>query len=855
MSRFFGLLLRFRLATAAVVAAVIAAGTWSAFALRKEGFPNVSTNRILVQVPCSEYVHAWSVERHVTTPLELRLKRISGVGEVRSISCPGTAQLDVRIDEDADEREFKRIYADVERALGSSRDEDSEQPSLRRLTSSDLPVFELALSGPHAEISGVINRLRPRLERVAGVRDVVVLGLAGRSAGPVRVPFPGFAAPLVRNNGRAGASIFVTKRPESDILETVDGLKAAISGLQLPDDVELVVMRDGSRLTRERLRLVGQNAAIGFLLVLVLLFLVHDPRTAFWTAMGVPFALLGVLAVLRAGGESLNALTLAGCIIVLGMLVDDAIVVADAVARSRAAGLAPAQAAAAGLRSVWRPVLAATVTTVIAFLPLLGMGGLPGKFIWIVPLVAVLALTLSLGECFLLLPVHVCRARVGKAPGRKLMALLESAYARALRFALGARYILTLAFIGALVLAGHLAARSLRWDPFPQDAAESFTVRLEMPAASSAARTAQVLSRMEELILRLPEDELAGLSTRVGTDSNWPATTVGGAPERAVAFVYLTPLACRSRTAARIVEGLRGSAERIARDAGAQVRTALIRYGPPLGRPFEVRVSSDADGRREKTADRVREFLTSLAGVRDLELRRAVSGAVIRRTGFARATRISGNLDKKVLSPEALMYAVRAKFECGGNPRISFAGQPVENTKVFGSLHISAMIALAGIYLVMAVTFLSPAKPLIVMASVPFGALGILVCLLVHGQPFSAFAGTALIGLFGVVVNDSIVMVHRIGAAARGGRLERGELVSAATSRLRPVLLTTATTVLGVLPAAYALGGYDPFVSPMCLSLAWGLVFGTLVTLLLVPALYAIGQDIRRLFAGGGSGE
>jgi multidrug efflux pump subunit AcrB len=847
MTRVFNFLLRHRFLTAAAVLTVLGLGGWSAFALRKEGFPNVSTNRIRVLIPCSCLAEARSVERHVTAPLELRLRGVPGVGEVRSLSCPGAAHLEVLVDENAGERDFGRVDAAVRAAAACFREEFGEEPSVRRLTSSDLPVLELGLAGPADEVRRVAGRLCPLLERTPGVRDVTVLGLSNGSAGLTAIPLPGCRGPTVRNNGRRGASMFVTKRPEADILETVDLLRGEVERCQLPDEVELAVLSDASRLTRERLRLVGQNALVGFLLVLVLLFLVHDRRTAFWTAMGIPFSLLGVLALLHAGGESLNALTLAGCIIVLGMLVDDAIVVSDAVSRARRDGLSPARAAAAGIGAVWRPVTAATATTVIAFLPLLGMRGLPGKFIWIVPLVAVLALILSLAECFLLLPVHICRGGTARAPGQRLMAGLEAGYRRLLEVALRTRYLLIVGFVASLVLVGFLAARRLKFDPFPQDAAESFTVRLEMPPGTPARRTEQVLRRVEALLMALPPSELAGLSTRVGTEDTWAAAPRGGMEDRAIAFAHLNPLAARERTAAQVIEAVRPSLERIARAEGAAVRIALVRYGPPLGRPFEVRVSGADDPLRENTADRVREFLSGLEGVRDLELCRATSKFVIRRAGFARTTRISGNLNKKLLSPEELMARVRGKFDCEGPAPISFAGQPVENTRVFGRLHLAAALALVGIYLVMALAFASPAKPLIVMAAVPFGAGGIAICLLVHGQPFSAFAGTALIGLFGVVVNDSIVMVHRIRSAVRDGARAPAALAAAAASRLRPVLLTTATTVLGVLPAAYALGGYDPFVSPMCLSLAWGLAFGTLVTLLLVPALYAVGLDLRRL--------
>ncbi|MCB1177282.1 MAG: efflux RND transporter permease subunit, partial [Leptospiraceae bacterium] len=209
---------------------------------------------------------------------------------------------------------------------------------------------------------------------------------------------------IVRNNGKRGASLLIKKKPTADILKTIDGISDYLSTLKTPERVSFKKLNDGSKLTRDRIQLVMGNAIVGFILVFICLFFVFDIKTAIWTGFGIPFTLLTCLVILYSKGLTLNMFVLGGFILVIGMLVDDAIVIAEKINSNLEAGLSPIEAASSAVADVWKPVVASSATTMIAFSPLVSLGGLPGKFIWMIPLVVILSLIVSLIESFFLLP-------------------------------------------------------------------------------------------------------------------------------------------------------------------------------------------------------------------------------------------------------------------------------------------------------------------------------------------------------------------------------------------------------------------------------------------------------------------
>lgn len=737
----------------------------------------------------------------------------------------------------------------------------------------------------------------------------------------------------VRNNGNPGVSILVTKKPHADIIETIDHIKTSMTDLNLPSTLTLDYLNDKSQFTRNRLKLLGSNALIGFTLVAILLMSVLGPRPAFWVSIGIPFALVLALAMTPFFDVTLNAISLGGFVLILGMLVDDAIVVADQINRFREQGYSPREAAVAGIRQVWRPVLASMITTVIAFLPIAYLGGLPGKFVWAIPLVVALTLIASLIECYFFLPSHLAHGQPRSVKDSQLIRKLETDYRWLLSHALKFRYITVSTFILILASAGFLATQTLNKNPFPQDAAEAFMIKITLPHNASLERTENAVARAEKVLLNLPENELVGFSTRIGTHSIRQDTDQGSHSNRAIIFVYLTPFSERLRTATDIGSTLRGQmASRLPGEADLAID--LVRLGPPVGREFAIRVTANNDSKRHAATQQIQNFLTSVNGVRNVDhdaipgkdelnirldydllartgltvsdvittLRIAFDGIVVtdladlgdkkdfrltlnkpaqpdmnyignlpilnrrgqlinlnnivkleQRPAAAeyhhvnnrRTTTVFGNINRQQITPEQVIQLVRARFADMETAEISFAGEPIENEKIFKDLSSAMVMALLGTYFVITLILNSLAKPAIVMTAVPFGMVGIVLALYFHSMPLSMFAMISLIGLTGIIVNGSIVMIYAIDS--RNTASSRDALIEGAVSRLRPILLSVLTTVSGLFPTAYGVGGFDPFISPMCLTMGYGLLFGSLVLLFLVPALYAIGDDLHSL--------
>lgn len=222
------------------------------------------------------------------------------------------------------------------------------------------------------------------------------------------------------------------------------------------------------------------------------------------------------------------------------------------------------------------------------------------------------------------------------------------------------------------------------------------------------------------------------------------------------------------------------------------------------------------------------------------------SRADIKHVNAKRTTTILANTDRSIVYPNSVIEDVKSQFKSNDVVDITYEGESKESSKIFEDLVIALGVAIIGVYLIIALVFNSYFKPFIIMSIIPFCMVGVIYAMFAHGMPMSMFAGLAMVGLMGVIVNDSIVMVSTITDIhkASGGFTIRG-LIKGASLRLRAVLLTTLTTVVAMFPTAYGLGGYDPMFSQMCLGMVYGLIFGTLILLVLLPCIYMVGNDIR----------
>jgi len=589
-------------------------------------------------------------------------------------------------------------------------------------------------------------------------------------------------------------------------------------------------------------------------------------------------------------------------------------------------------------------VLAASLTTIVAFTPVLSFGGMPGQFIFIIPLIVILALSVSLFDTYFILPSHLLHVSKNKdskkkknnkrEEKKKFVLVMESFYKNLLEKALHNSYKTLALFIGIFILTLLGMKFFVHREAFPQEAAEGFNISYRLPKGASFQKTTEVEKKIASSLAAMSENELSGFSSRQGTHSSNTATARGSGHNLGITFVYLTDYSKRKRTAEEIMLDFRdGLLKDDYLKENVIFQFELKRIGPPMGRPFEVRVAAnDEDLRREKVNE-IKSYLGELNGVYDVEddnlegkdelniklnykilnlagltiedvlqtLRIAFDGQIvtsmvtleniidfrlrlnaksraniesisqlpiqnrmgnlinlapfiraqtrsasseIKHINGKRTTTIFGNIDMKKISGAQVVTKVAEKFQGSENHEIVFAGQPVEAEKIFGNVGSGALIAILGVYIIISLAFNSFFQPLVILLAIPFELTGIVFSAITHGVPMSMFAGIAMVGLTGVVVNDAIVMVHTIKEKAKGA-LNHDAILNGAVGRLRPILLTTITTILGVFPTAYGLGGMDPFVSQMCLFLGYGLLFSTLIVLFLIPVLFMIGVNIH----------
>lgn len=752
---------------------------------------------------------------------------------------------------------------------------------------------------------------------------------------------------IVRNEGKPGMNLVIRKKSNADIITTIDRVKTYMEQQKLPEGVGYTYSNDQSARTRLRLQVLGGNALLGFALVSIILFLSLNGRAAFWTAMSVPLSLFGTFILLPNFGITVNVISLAGFVLVLGLLVDDAIVVAEKITHYREKGLSALEAALRGAASMWKPVFVASITTILAFSPMFYIGGMPGKFAWAIPAVVIIALSVSLVESFIILPHHLAggHSLAGKEK-RQWIIWLETYYSRMLEHLLHWRWLVILFMLVLLVISIGLAKKQIRFVLFPQEGVETFYIKLEMPRGASLQATEKRLLSIEQYLSTLPKNELESYATRVGTLSTAATKNRGDHSHWGMIAVYLTGEARRSRSADDIIAEIRSANPVIADES---LIFEKQRVGPPVGKPVELRISVNDDSLREQTASEVLTFLRDLPGVLDVEtdnkpgkdqlvvdidykklaqlgltvkdvanaLRVTYDGTLVSSTTSVsetidyrvivapeyrdkedmlfmipvtnkqgqvlnlkdvvklresrgpleflhvhgvRTETISADIDTRITTVADVQKRVLDKFSerWAESPQLqaSFAGEARETKKIFGGFLFAGIVALVSIFLVVTLLLNSLGQPFIVMATIPFAIIGVIWAFFAHGQPLSFFSTMGTLGLIGVVVNDTIIMVTEVNrelAENPKGNLVQ-TVVSGARDRLRPVLLTTFTTVVGLLPTAYGIGGKDALIMPLTMAMAYGLLFATVITLILTPCLLIVGHDVGHLL-GRGSGH
>ncbi len=744
--------------------------------------------------------------------------------------------------------------------------------------------------------------------------------------------------------GDPALNMIVMKKGDSDIIELVDRVRAYLK--TVPDKygagVNVRVYNDMSTITRLRLGVLTQNGAIGLALVLITLMLFLRPAVALTTAWGLPIIFFSGLLALFLSGVTLNLLTMFGFIMVLGLMVDDAIIIGENATWHMEQGMPPEEAVIKGTVELIGPVTATVLTTIVAFLPLMYMDGIIGKFVYSIPVVVVTLLVLSWVEAIFILPNHIRDvANSKKAPKeRALFIWITNVYAWWLEKAVKLRYLTILLTLLGLAATGMLAS-TMKFQLFPSGAESTFYLRVIMPIGTTLETMQTQLKDLDVEVRKRIDPNLLETTTMIAGESSADQREALKQIGDRFGFerVILIPFTQRSVSAFTVMEKVEKDIPPLF--PNLDISFAIERAGPPVGRALQVELTGSDEAAMIRTAKRLMSELGAIKGAQAIEsdlepgdsevhivldrklaayagvdlatvathVRAAFDGLRIstlkrgkeevdvsirfaeaarhdpatlmqlevpnRKGGLVPLSRIahieefpgttsirhkdgdrvinvSAEVDRKLITSRELNDKVTASQDTWlgddkGRLRFHLGGEQERSQESVRGLAFSFLFALAGIFVILAIQFNRISYPILVMLAIPFGAIGIVVGFFLHGQPISFMAMMGFVALTGVVVNASLVMAVFIQRQIEEGLAWREAILESGKRRLRAVLLTAITTVVGLLPTAYGWGGHDPFVAPMALALSWGLMFSTVITLFSVPAALGIALDCKHL--------
>lgn len=774
-----------------------------------------------------------------------------------------------------------------------------------------------------------------------------------------------------RLNGTPAVMVKVFRVGEQDVITLAGQVKDYLAEYErtLPEGLDVIIWQDGSQELRTRLDTLTRNAVGGLFLVVVVLALFLRFRVAIWVAAGIPIAILGAVALFPFFGISISSLTVMAFILVLGIVVDDAIVVGERIYAHELNAESKRHAAIDGTHEVSVPVIFGVLTTMATFLPIMLGGGRLGDFFAVIGYVVCLCLVMSIIESQLILPVHLAhrktsgylfektrfvqgwiRFQTGLADG--LTHFADTRYRPAVRLAMEYRYVTGALALSALVIVGALLASGrITAQFFPAVEGDRIYASLTLPEGVPVAATSRALAQLErgvaalkeeldaerpgqpslvqnvfvslgrkidrgggppsiegagqshfgEVAIAMPPYEVRGDVSVADISDRWRELT-GPIPDAVAltfsAAAFTTGEAINFELTGRDVDKLRRMAAELRGELGRYTGIYDISDSFRAGKQ-EVRLSLEPAARTlgltmsdlatqvrnafygleaqrvQRGVDDVRVMVRypeserrSLGNLEDMRIRTADGTEVpfstvaevsigrgfssINREDGQRIINVTAEVDRSLTTPEQVIGSVQrtalpALLDKYEGVSVGLGGEQEERVSSMQSLFVGFLLAMGIIYALLAIPLKSYLQPLVIMSVIPFGAIGAISGHYIMGEPLVFFSMLGMVALSGVVVNASLVLVDYINRQRREG-VEVWEAVQhAGVTRFRPILLTSVTTFIGLAPLLANSNWATAFVIPMAVSLAFGVMFATAITLFLVPALYLVLEDVMHV--------
>ena len=732
----------------------------------------------------------------------------------------------------------------------------------------------------------------------------------------------------------------------------------------LPESIQVDVWNDTSELFESRLKLLLKNAVLGLTLVLVILSLFLQMRLALWVMLGIPISFLGALLIMPGLDVSINMISLFAFIMALGIVVDDAIVVGENIFEHRQEGKPYLQAAVDGAQEVAIPVTFSILTSIAAFMPLIFVEGIMGKFIKVIPFVVISILIVSLIESLFVLPAHLSLGgrkiekktssspadKIRKYTVRGLEKFVNGPYQKFVKMCLEYRYATLAAAIALLFLAiGITKGGIVKFRFMPEVEGDLIRVALEMPRGTPVEQTAKVHDYIVEKAIAVVDDydrqngfqksSLRQLYSVVGGTIARGGPAGGGTSSGAHLSnisMLLIPSEQRDFPATDIAKRWRQEVGEITGIDSLTFTSNLMNVGANI----DVRFAHDNFAILEQSAQRLKTILGQYPGVSDIKdsypegkkelkirlkpaartlgiteesLGRQIRGAfygaealrlqrgrnevkvmvrypeedrrnlwdfekmrirtpaggeiplqqaatisegrgysVINRADRKRVINVTASVDSTKANAEEILADLKKTtlVELTSDyPGLTYdlEGEEKERRDSLVSMGKGFILAMFAIYALLAIPFRSYTQPFLIMTAIPFGMVGALIGHMIMGFNLSILSVFGIVALSGVVVNDSLLLIDQVNRNRRQGQDLFGSVVDGGMRRFRPILLTSLTTFFGLMPMILETSVQAQFLIPMAISLGFGIMFATGITLLLIPTLYMILEDFRSL--------
>lgn len=752
-------------------------------------------------------------------------------------------------------------------------------------------------------------------------------------------------------NGEDAIIFTIYKNESYDIIKIIDQIKAYLANNEeyhQANNIKINTLYDDSKYIRSKLSIMSLNLTLGAIMVILLLFITINFSIAFITIIGIVVALFATINILWFYGLSLNSLTILGAIIVLGMLVDDAMVIAENIFSHMEKRVSTIKATIMGVTEIAPSVISSVLTTIIAFIPLLFMKGIIGQFLMVIPLVVTVALSFSLLEALFIMPVHALfLLKKPQKEKKDFFIKISAIYRKYLLFMINHKNYIFLGAIIYIIITIISAKNFLHFTLFPSTGVENINIKIVATDNISTDHHQLLVAELNKKILNIAGKDIEGIKTTIGesTIDYLTSTIKKGSNFSLLEVNFITDNNFIKREK-QVINNITHVVKEFAQHNNLpEADVEIVRGGPPVGHAVELLLYGENFEETIKSAHQLQNFMGGITGVTeywlDLQkktlqyklifdhakinqlnlnmdhIKREISllfdqdiistsrimdediaivfklpqqeqhirnllnikiltqkmqyiplsaftklelinsrNAIYKNNGKKSIT-VFANIDENIITSYEINSLIKSYLHNNktefSNVTININGEEQERIDAVTDTMKLYILAMIGIFMIISIHFNSIWLPFIILLVIPFSFTGAIWALLLHNMPLSMMSIIGLVGLSGVAVNGAIILLklidnnlNKLDPKTQDISVIENIVITVAVRRLRPVLLTSITTLVCLIPTIYGLGGTDIFIKPMVLVLGWGLLFSTIFIILIFPAILITALSFSR---------